>query len=147
MNRFRHTLSVAVLLLLAATSCSGDDDPVSMNDLWARPTAPGAEAAAIYGTVTNTSDALVELMAGYVAACGRVELREVEIEDDVMQMRPATPEVAFLDPGQSLELEPMGLHLMCLDLAEPLVEGEEQTLELTFADIGVVFGTVEVEDR
>lgn len=126
------------------TSCA---DGIAADDMWARPTAPGAEAAAFYGVIKNDSGGDTNLSEYYSPACGRIELHSTEMTDGVMEMRPADAAVSILGDGDSLTLEPMGLHLMCLELVEPLVDGETTTLEMTFEGVEVVIVDVAIEDR
>ena len=64
-----------------------------------------------------------------------------------MSMAPATPADLFIANDASLNLEPGGLHIMCVGLVEPLVEGETVLLELTFDTSGVITFEVPVEQR
>jgi len=139
----RFALAVAAALL-TLTSCA---DGIAADDMWARPTAPGAESAAFYGVIKNDSGGETTLSEYYSPACGRLELHHTEMTDGVMEMRPADPAAVVMGDGDSLTLEPMGLHLMCLELVEPLVDGETITLEMTFEGVEVMQVDVTIEDR
>lgn len=136
---------VGTLLLASCGSSSGS--ALTADDFWARPTAPDATAAAFYGTVTNDGDVPINFDDGYSRACERIEIHQSTNVDGVMSMSPADPAATQLDPGESLILEPMGLHVMCVGLVEPLVEGSTIDLEMTFDGAGAFAAEVEVEDR
>jgi periplasmic copper chaperone A len=65
--------------------------------------------------------------------------------DGSMSMRQV--ERIELPAGQPVELRPGGLHVMLLDLPEPLVDGESFTLTLSLASGGEVEVEVEVRDQ
>ncbi len=64
-----------------------------------------------------------------------------------MQMRPAEPAELAVPAGGTLVMEPGGLHVMCIGLRSPLVEGEEIPITFEFESAGTVEVTVTVEDR
>lgn len=143
------TLLAVALAVGALVGCGSDDGPTTIgtSDMWARPTAPDASNAAFYGTITNESEVTISFDEGYSRACETIELHESTMSDGVMSMGPADPADTILEPGESLVLEPMGLHVMCIGLDEPLVEGTPVDLELTFDGAGAVITEVAVEQR
>jgi len=145
MKKFQRPL--AVLLGLGMLAACASDGPVTTSDMWARPTAPDASNAAFYGTITNNSDQAIALEAGYSKVCEEIEIHRSTAEDGVISMGPADPAETRLSPGESMVLEPMGLHVMCLGLTEPLVEGSTITLELTFDETGALETDVAIEQR
>lgn len=143
----KTNLRFAAAICAAALMLSGCADDIDTSDMWARPTAPGAESAAFYGEIVNNSGEDTVVGHYYSPTCGTIELHTTEMVDDVMQMRPAEPDVAVLDDGETLVLKPRSYHLMCLDLVEPLVEGETVSLELTFEGVEVQIIDVPIENR
>lgn len=133
--------------LTALVGCGSSDSAIGTSDMWARPTAPDATNAAFYGTITNNSDVAISFEDGYSRACDSIEIHESTMEDGVMSMAPAAPAATQLDPGESLVLEPLGLHVMCIGLSEPLVEGTPVDLEMTFDGAGAFETEVVVEQR
>lgn len=138
---------LALLGLALLASCGSGGNALDAQDFWARPTAPDASTAAFYGTVTNDGDVQISFDDGYSRACERIEIHQSTNTDGVMSMSPADPAATQLDPGETLTLEPMGLHVMCIGLAEPLVEGSTVDLEMTFEGAGAFVLEVSVEDR
>jgi hypothetical protein len=57
-------------------------------------------------------------------------------EGGVMKMRPAGP--LEIPPGGELRLAPGGLHIMLMELKQPLTEGESLPLTLIFETAGEV---------
>ncbi len=133
--------------LTALVACGSDNTAIESNDMWARPTAPDATNAAFYGTITNNSDVTIIFEDGYSRACERIEMHESSMLDGVASMAPADATDTQLDPGESLVMEPLGLHVMCIGLEEPLVEGTPVDLEMTFDGAGAFETEVAVEQR
>lgn len=102
-----------------------------------RETPPNAPAAAGFLTVMNMGHEDDRLIAVSAEFAERGELHDMVVEDDVMRMREV--EGGMLAPaGEALTLDPMtpGLHLMFIDLKQPLVAGEEWAVTLTFENSG-----------
>jgi len=121
---------------------------------WVRPTtaemdmemAPGQNTAA-YMLIENTGDEDITLVSGAADAAGIVEIHETTITDnDVMQMRPLADGITIA-AGETVELRPGGLHVMLMDLQEPLVMGDALYLELTFDNEQTVALGLPIEDR
>ena len=110
---------------------------------WARPTPPGVTVGAAYLTIQNRGARADTLTAFSTPAAARVELHETRMEGDMMRMRP----IARLDiPARgSVAAEPGGLHLMLIDLKQPLVLGQRIPLRLRFARAGVIDTEIVVE--
>lgn len=158
------------------TDTTEAEDPageLEVTDAWARTSPAVATAGAAYLEITNgteTDDVLVSASVDESVAA-TVELHEttaVEGDGDagmgegsggdmgegttdtsmagapMMQMQPV--EDISVPAGETVSLEPGGLHLMMLDLAEPLEVGTTIELTLTFEQAGEVVVTAEVRD-
>lgn len=143
-----------VMLLLSAPTfalAQGTDEETECDityifNAWARPTAPGIPNSAVYGLLVNLQGDMDTLVSASTDAAEVVELHEVTIgEGDVMQMRPVEGGLA-IPPASYLELKPGGLHIMLINLTEPLVEGQQIELTLTFEHAGDVVLAVPVVD-
>ncbi len=140
--------SVAPLMLagaLIAASC-GSDGGLSIEDPWARPTAPGAENAAFYMEIRNSGDS--DVLTG--ASSGRCKVTEVHVTtmtDGVMSMEPASADALIVGSDNPLTLEPGGIHVMCMGISAPLIEGEIVTVELRFGKNGPISIDANVENR
>jgi copper(I)-binding protein len=124
----------------AAPAAPGTAPTVS--DAWARATPPGAGVAAVYLTVRGGSRADT-LVAARTARAAMTEIHNVVESDGMAQMRPMDDGVA-IPAGTTVRLAPHGLHLMLMQLAQPLVAGERFTVTLRFAQAGEIDVQVEV---
>lgn len=149
MTPFNRALAALTLMGALASGCSSSDsaDIVSVSDAWARPTAPGAENAAVYMEIENPSSTTDRLTGVSSPRCGMAEVHATAMADGVMSMAPATAEMLVVAGDESLVLEPGGLHVMCMGLTESLVEDEEMTLVLSFEEGGQVDVVATVEQR
>ncbi|MEZ5245104.1 MAG: copper chaperone PCu(A)C [Acidimicrobiales bacterium] len=148
----RPFVGVAVATLLFA-GCGDDTGPadtagaLSVRDVWARPTAPGAPTAAFYFAVENTGTQADRLLGATSSACLSTMVHRSTVDDGVTSMEPTSAEELTLEPQGRLAFEPGGLHVMCLGLVTPLTEGADIDLRLTFEMAGGVDVTAAVEDR
>jgi copper(I)-binding protein len=168
MKRPLAIFSVAALTLAAC----GSDDPVSIDNAWARTSAAGQTTGAVYFDLTV--DAADTLLGADVpdSVAQRAEVHEVvmsdmaagdmdsstsEMDDDgdmagsddmdmgAMVMQQLTDGLA-LDAGATVSFEPGGYHVMLFDITEPLEVGDEIELTLEFAAAGSTTVTVEVAE-
>ena len=130
-------LGMAFMALAACTAVTTPTaDSLTVSGAWARP-AEGMSAA--YLQISNNGRFPVQLTSVTTAAAAAAELHETTMDDDVMRMRPVA--AIAIPSGKTVRLEPGGSHIMLLNLAAPLVEGETISLTLTF-DNGVTVETV-----
>jgi iron complex outermembrane recepter protein len=112
---------------------------------WSRPTMPGMPMGVAYFTVTNNGAKADALLRATTPAAASVEMHETRIEDGVARMRPLTEiEIA---PGATIKVQPGGIHLMLVDLKQPLVRGTRVPLTLEFRAAGKVTVELAIEDR
>ncbi len=134
-----RSLFVLVLALFAlpaaALAHSFDIGALSVAHPWSRVTPPTAKVGAGYLVITNAGDDDDRLLAVESDVAGRAELHEMRDVDGVMKMRPL-PDGILLPAGESVALAPGGLHVMFVDLAAPLVEGERFPATLLFEKAG-----------
>ncbi len=138
---------VVAVLLLSLAACGGDGS-LEVTDAWARPTPEVATTAAFYVTFENGTSSDDRLAAVRVDdRCDAAELHRSSIVDGMMQMRPADADDLTIRAGESLVMEPGGVHVMCIGPTAPLVAGDEIRLVFEFAQAGSVETTAVVEDR
>ncbi len=101
-------------------------------------TAEGAQTGAIFVTLHNPQAGIDKLLGAATDKAGTVEIHEsyVDEADGTMQMR-KVDSVEIL-PNQQVELKPGSYHIMLIDLAAPLVEGEKFDVTLNFQNAGSV---------
>ena len=139
------------------SSCGGDDDPgealavsdgIAVVDAWVRPTPPTADEAAIYVTVENRDAPATAIIGATSPACMVVLPHATMIDDEgVSSMGEALDEQLALPEGAAVMMEPLGLHLMCLGLAEPLVAGSSIEVSIELSGRAPVAVAAAVEQR
>ena len=133
-------LAAFLLLLLACA----DEGGITVIDAWARPTPPNSDVGAFYVSLANRGGNDV-LIGADAEVCGSTALHDTVFEDNMMEMRHI--DEVEVGSGESLEMVPGGVHVMCLDMDTTLVEGAEVTVTLLFRDSPAVAATVSVEQR
>lgn len=140
-----RTLIGALMLMLVAGTAAAHD--TKLGDLtiaqpWARATPGAATAGAAYLKIENHGQQDDRLVAASTPAAGKVELHVHAMDNGVATMR----EVKAIDLAAhaTVELKPGGLHIMLMDLKQPLREQENFPLTLTFEHAGSVEVEVQV---
>ena len=111
-------------MVLALLGCSAE---VAVSEGWARETAPGQSAAAVYATIVNEGGARDRLVT-VEASRGEASLHSSSSAGGVARMRPL-PDGLEIPARSTVELKPGGTHIMLIGLAQPLRRG--QTIDLT----------------
>jgi copper(I)-binding protein len=140
----RRTLMVIAALALVAGACGGDAS-LGVADAWSRPAIGpnGAVYLTIEGGVSDTALSGASASSDVAAA---VELHQTVIRDDGTMGMTEMPQVTI--PAEStVMMVPGGLHVMLLDLKEPLELGDTFELTLTFDDGTNLTTTVDVRDE
>ncbi len=102
------------------------------------PTPGGRDMSAGYMTIRNTGAEPDTLLSVSSPAAGRIDIHETRMDaQGVMQMFPIAGGVTVPAQGE-IAFAPGGLHLMLMDLAAPLTEGERVVMTLTFQRTGPV---------
>ena len=83
-------------------------------------------------TFRNTGKLEHKLVSAKSSAARHVELHGHQMIDGMMRMRQMSH--IHLLPQQTKILKPGGLHIMLMGLQEPMTEGSEISIELTFDD-------------
>jgi copper(I)-binding protein len=147
--------AAAVLLLLSAGcgNAGGDgavvvEGGMAVLDAWTRPSPATADEAAIYVTIENRDAPDDRLIGAESERCVVVTPHLTELDDDdVARMSEAGTDQLGLGAGETVEMSPNGLHLMCLGMSRPLDDGERIPLTLRFAEHAPVTVEVQVEQR
>jgi len=105
---------------------------VTVEHPWVRATAPGQVVAGVYLKITSAKSAA--LVGARSPVCKDAEIHEMTMNDGIMKMRPV-PRVV-LPAGKPVEMKPGGYHLMLVNLARPLREGETVPVTLVIEDRG-----------
>lgn len=134
--------AIALLVLLASPIAASAHEVLTLGMLeisagFSRATLPNAPVGAGYLTITNNGTADDALVSAKSPVAGMTQIHEMKMEGDVMKMT-ALPDGLVIPAGQSVTLAPGGLHIMFMDLKEPLVEGAMVPVTLTFATAGTI---------
>jgi copper(I)-binding protein len=148
MKTILHTLC-GILLLGALMCASGRAEEVKAGDLvitqgWSRATPGGAKVGGGYLTIENKGSTADRLIGGSAEIAGKVQLHEMAMNNGVMTMRPLDKGLV-IEPGKTVKLAPGGLHLMLLDLKNPLKQGDKVPVTLEFEKAGKVSLSLDVQ--
>ncbi len=128
-----RSIIAAAGLLFAAMSFSAPAaraQSVTAEQAWARATAPHAQTAAVYATITaRMADRLI---GGSTPIAATVQVHETAMEGGVMHMMPV-PGGLLLPKGKAVTLAPGSYHLMLINVKQQLQPGQRFPLTLHFA--------------
>lgn len=123
-----HLAAVAAVSFLLPDAAWADS--VSIREPWARATAPGQPAGAVF--MGLKADANMILFAAESPAAKVVELHTMKMDNGMMIMR-QVPNIA-LPKGETVTLAPGGLHVMLIGLKTPLQAGQKVAVTLHVRD-------------
>lgn len=133
LSKIASALGLIAAMSLFVAACS--DDAVaepSVDDVWARPGAQG-DNSAVYMAITNDDDSAITLTGASSDVAGTVEVHESQMDDGMMRME-ETPELV-IEAGETVMLEPGGLHVMMMNLEQDLNVDDTFTITLHFDDL------------
>lgn len=141
-------LLLALALAITLTTAQNDHDD-------ATPTTHGHHAMAtpdgsvstgngvIYLTITNDGAADDTLLEATTDRAERVEAHKTSVEDDIGRMMPLDGPLV-IPAGESVTLEPAGMHLMLVNLTDDIQLGDRFEAAMTFEEAGEVVVPVAV---
>lgn len=115
-------------LLLSSTAFAQSE--LIIENPYARATPPNAVNSAIFMTIKNTGNDTRTLISASSSVATKVELHTVIKTDGMMKMREV--DTIEIPKNQDVMLKPGGLHIMLLDLTQPLKEKEFIDVTLNF---------------
>ncbi|HEV2550200.1 MAG TPA: copper chaperone PCu(A)C [Stellaceae bacterium] len=138
MGPILRCMFVAALLALALPGARAEEmkNGIMVMEPWAPPSLAGAPNGAAYFMLMNHGDTADRLISLSTPVAGKAEIHREEVTNGVMRMRPTGP--LLLEPGEMITLKPGTLHVMLLNLKEPLKAGEHFPLTLTFEKAGAM---------
>ncbi len=101
---------------------------IEVTGAYAYATVPVQKNGAVFGTFENPGSTDIGIVKAESDVAERIELHTHLQEDGVMMMRQV--ESFNVPAGGTLNLEPMGDHIMLFGLKAPLVEGETFSVQL-----------------
>ncbi|MDX1609285.1 MAG: copper chaperone PCu(A)C [Halofilum sp. (in: g-proteobacteria)] len=143
----RHAVLVMLLAGLPLLPAAAQDyrlGPLRIEQPWSRATAPGAQVGVGYFVLVNEGETDARLVAAAAPVAGRVTLHRSVEADGVARMEHQRDGVV-VPAGGRLAFQPGGYHLMLMQLARPLAEGDRVPLTLEFEQAGTVAVELEVK--
>lgn len=141
-------LLFSMLALVGLAACGGAKGAqIEIEGAWSRPSPKMAGAGAAYMTLKNSGSEADKLLSAESPAAEFVELHESFMdENQVMRMRPVEGGYIEVPAGGEAELKAGGLHIMLINLVEPLEDGATIQLTLNFEKAGEIEIEVPVGD-
>mgnify|MGYP000085434616 CR=1 FL=1 len=123
---------ISILIGLPTASFAGSEDVV-VEDAWARASIGTNRPGAAYMTLRNTGSDPVTLVGLETPLAMMPDIHETTTDSNGVSSMGPVGEITIL-PGESVSLEPGGMHAMLMRLQTKMVEGETFPLTLNFAD-------------
>ena len=126
-------LAVALSAAFAAPACAaGAADSITAVDPHVRMVPPGQPTTGAFFVLKNADDKDHKVVKVESAAAQVTEMHNHVNEGGMMKMRPIK-DIEIKAKGETA-LKPGSLHVMLIDLKQPLKEGDSVALKLTFED-------------
>ena len=144
---FFFTVATMAILLLPQSLLAMDDmDGIDVQHPWSRPLPPVSANGAAYLVITNHGKEAVTLSGGSTPRANTIELHEHVHQDGLMKMHEIAGGIPIA-PGETVSLQPGGLHVMLMGLTEPMVAGEQYPLTLEFEGAESIEVQVMISDK
>lgn len=140
-NSYAAALLVALFAAPVLSTSGFAAEKVTAGNAWARATAPGQKAAGVYMELVSAADAVLVGVETPVAA--RAELHIMSMDGGVMRMR-AVDQIE-LPARKTVKLAPGGLHVMLIDIRQPLKAGDKVPLVLKVRGADAALAPIKVE--
>ncbi len=148
----RRLILLLTVLGLVAAGCGGGDD-ISIDGEWARNSPKRADRGAVYMNITSADGDRLLSASVDSSISASVEVHETvpaegETDEDGMAMMVMQEVSAIALPaGEEVVLKPGGLHIMLIDITEPLEIGQKFDLMLDFETAGEMVYEIEVMEE
>jgi periplasmic copper chaperone A len=106
----------AALLALIACNAVAEAPALIAQDAWVREV-PGSDVAAVYLTLRNPTTRPISIVSVESPVASHAMIHETKTESGQSRMRPH--EQLVVPPGQTVKLEPGGLHIMLDGITRP----------------------------
>jgi periplasmic copper chaperone A len=139
-RRWHHfAVSAAILLNMSAIAIAQQFkvNSIVIEQPWIRATPAGAKVAGGYMAITNTGSEPDRLIGGVLPQAGHFAVHQMTMDGNVMHMHEVQGGLE-IKPGQKVELNPSGYHVMFTELREPLKQGDTLKGQLRFEKAGSV---------
>ena len=141
---FRAIWAVTCLMLNGGAALAADAPrAIVVTQAWVRASLGQTPTTAAYLKIENRGAAEDRILSGATPAAAAAQLHESVSTDGIMRMQAVKS--LGINPGQSLELAPGGLHIMIMGLKSPLKAGQTIPIKLRLERAGEI--EVEAEVR
>lgn len=127
-----------------APALAGSED-VAVEGAWSRASVGVSRPGAAYMVIRNDGDDAVTLTGVRTDLAMKPEIHRSSTNTQGVSSMARVGEIEIA-PGETVALEPGGLHAMLMGLQRPMVEGEAFMLTVVFADGGEVTVQVPILD-
>lgn len=138
----KRLIGLAALFILALSACTGGGD-LEVSNARANLTLP-SDTGTVYLTITNNTSRDETLLGAAIPGCTNTEIHEMAMEDGVMRMSRVEGGSIVIPAGETLVLEPGGLHIMCLGKTGNFQVERTVKVNLAFKNAGSMTLDVEV---
>lgn len=135
-NVFAFILIAALGVAAPASAGEFTAGDITVSNPWSRATVGAARNGVVYLTIANRGGEVDRLVAVATAVAGMASLHRSAMEGGVMKMRPVA--AIAVGPGETAVLKPGGLHIMLMNMKQPLKEGGMFAADLTFEKAGTI---------
>ena len=147
----RKAILAAALALVATLPATAHHDGdiyatenVKVSHAWTEETAEMAHAIDVYMTIENTGEEPITLTGAHVDFA-KAGVFQAQVVDDDGTLRTREVKQIEIAPGQSVTMQPGGLHIVFNDVQRTLHAGDHFHAHLEFAEAGELEIEVEVE--
>ncbi|MDH5544317.1 MAG: copper chaperone PCu(A)C [Gammaproteobacteria bacterium] len=138
----RSIISVLILFGVLCSVASARSLALEVTNAWVREAPPNAKALAGYVKLKNVSDRSLVLSQISSRSFEQVEFHATVLEGGMMRMKHL--EKIELAPGEVIEFEPGGKHLMLKKPRKHLRDGDSVQLSITDVDGGTLMFEMQV---
>ena len=117
--------------------------PVTISNMWAKTTVPGGAVSAAYMQIKSAKP--VKLVKVEAAIANIVEIHDMKMKDGVMEMKAL--DAVDIPANKLVELKPGGMHVMLINVKQPINKGDKIPLTLTFESADKKSFTMNFEAR
>ncbi len=135
MNRAAPFYARLCFGLIVASCVAAQAPALVVQDAWTRQV-PGSDVAAVYLTLRNPTPKPITVVGVETPVASHAMIHETRTDSGQSRMRPH--EQLVIAAGQSVKLQPGGLHIMLHAMKQPAVVGKTVPLTLLLADGGKV---------
>ncbi|MDO5687609.1 MAG: copper chaperone PCu(A)C [Neisseria sp.] len=142
----KKLLCVAAAAVALSAPAWAQDNALHVSNPYSRITAPTVKMGAAFMEITNHGTQDDVLLSGSTPVAKKVELHHTVIDEHgVMKMRESKDGIA-LPAGKTVVLQPGGLHIMLIDLKQPLKLNDTYPMTLKFKNAPQQTVTIDVNN-